>query len=47
MFNVEVQATNGTWFVADQGENLDPEAADKLVAELRARDFKARAVFAD
>lgn len=47
MFNVEIQATNKVWFFADGGENLSAEAADKLVAELRAQGFKARAVFAD
>jgi hypothetical protein len=47
MFNVEIQAGNKTWFVADQGENLSPELADKLIAKLREQGFKARGVFVD
>ena len=47
MFNVEILATNKTWFIADGGENLTPELADKLIAELRAQGFTARGVFAD
>ena len=47
MFNVEIQAENGKWFVADNGENVDAEAADKMVDKLRAEGFKVRANFAD
>lgn len=46
MFKVEIQATDKTWFVAEGGESLTAEQADKLVAELRAQGFTARATFA-
>ena len=46
-FNVEIQATNKTWFIADQGEGLDADAADKLLNSLRAQGFTARAVMID
>jgi len=47
MFNVEIQATNGKWFTAYKGENLAPNEADKLITELRAQGFKARATLID
>lgn len=45
VFKVEIQATNKTWFIADGGENLTAEEADKMLAELRAQGFTARASF--
>lgn len=47
MFNVEIQADNGKWFIAEGGANLTPEAADEMIIALRKQGFRARGVFAD
>lgn len=46
MFNVEIQADDGKWFIAYEGENLTPEAATVMLDKLRAEGFRARALFA-
>jgi hypothetical protein len=43
-FTVQIRADNGTWFAAHNGENLPPLAADRMIAELRAQGFAARAI---
>ena len=47
MFNVEIQADDKSWFVAHEGGNLTPEAADKMIEQLRAEGFRVRAVMVE
>ncbi len=41
-FNVEIQADDGKWFIASNGENLSAQAADRMIVKLRAQGFRAR-----
>ena len=42
MFNVEIRAADGTWFVPHSGEYLCAEEAHALSADLTALAFSAR-----